>query len=495
MTNNILCDARRYELEKEKKVTKEERPEFHLSSRIGWLNDPNGFSYYNGKYHLFYQYHPYSTEWGPMHWGHAVSEDLLHWQYLPVAIAPDQEYDKDGCFSGSAVTLPDGRHLLMYTGVRREKQPDGTVRDVQTQCLAVGDGIEYKKYEKNPVLDEKDLPEGSSKFDFRDPKMWIDSDGTFYCVLGNRHEKNEGEILLYSSKDGFDWKFEKKLASNQHRYGKMWECPDFFKLDDRWALITSPQDMFPQGLEYDNGNVTLCITGDYDEASKTFTEGQTQTLDSGIDFYAPQTILDKENRRVMIGWMQNWDTCQMRPQGAKWFGQMSMPRELFLRDGRVCQKPIREIEDMRSGKVEYHNLEVLGEQRLDGVNGRKVDMEIVLRPKNSDEHYKKFEIYFAQNEKYRTMLTFNPQEDTLEINRRYSGSRRAIEHQRKCKAGYKNNELKLRMILDRFSAEIFVNDGESVITVTVYTEQNADQISFFAEGSAEMDLVKYNLGE
>ena len=145
MTNNILCDARRYELEKEKKVTKEERPEFHLSSRIGWMNDPNGFSYYNGKYHLFYQYHPYSTEWGPMHWGHAVSEDLLHWQYLPVAIAPDQEYDKDGCFSGSAVTLPDGRHLLMYTGVRREKQPDGTVRDVQTQCLAVGDGIEYKK--------------------------------------------------------------------------------------------------------------------------------------------------------------------------------------------------------------------------------------------------------------------------------------------------------------------------------------------------------------
>ena len=115
--SNILREARNYEEIMEQLIPEHARPSFHLSSRVGWMNDPNGLSYYQGKYHLFYQYYPYESKWGPMHWGHAVSEDLLHWEYLPAAIAPDTLADKDGCFSGSAVELADGRHLLMYTGV------------------------------------------------------------------------------------------------------------------------------------------------------------------------------------------------------------------------------------------------------------------------------------------------------------------------------------------------------------------------------------------
>lgn len=356
MINEALKKACEYERKKEQEISSQERPVFHLSPRVGWMNDPNGFSYYDGKYHLFYQYHPYDTVWGPMHWGHAVSNDLLHWEYLPVAIAPDEKYDKDGCFSGSALALDDGRHLLMYTGVRREEQPDGMVRDIQAQCIAVGDGLEYKKYEKNPVLGENDLPEGSSKFDFRDPKMWRGTDGRFYCVVGSRHVKNQGQILLFSSDDGFDWKYDTTLASNDNRYGRMWECPDFFKLGDKWLLITSPQDLVPQGLEFDNGNVTLCIAGEYNAQNEKFTEQNVQTLDYGIDFYAPQTILAPDGRRIMIGWMQNWDTCQMCPEDAKWFGQMSLPRELFWKDGRVCQKPVREVDAMRSECIRFSNV-------------------------------------------------------------------------------------------------------------------------------------------
>ena len=119
MTSQTLREARKYEEAAEKIIKKEDRPDFHLSVRTGWLNDPNGFSYYKGEYHLFYQYYPYEAKWGSMHWGHAVSKDLLHWEYLPAALAPDEAYDKDGCFSGSAVVLPDGRHLLMYTCVVR----------------------------------------------------------------------------------------------------------------------------------------------------------------------------------------------------------------------------------------------------------------------------------------------------------------------------------------------------------------------------------------
>ena len=178
MTSQILRDARRYEEEMEQKIAAEPRPDFHLSARVGWMNDPNGFSYYKGEYHMFYQYHPFSPYWGPMHWGHAVSTDLLHWKQLPAALAPDMDYDRDGCFSGSAVVMPDGRHLLMYTGVVKETQKDGSSREVQTQCVAVGDGLDYEKYAGNPVLDSKQLPENGSRFDFRDPKLWRTADGT-----------------------------------------------------------------------------------------------------------------------------------------------------------------------------------------------------------------------------------------------------------------------------------------------------------------------------
>ncbi|MBQ9618772.1 MAG: glycoside hydrolase family 32 protein, partial [Oscillibacter sp.] len=138
--SQALRDARRYEEAREALIPREARPAFHLSARVGWLNDPNGFSWYKGQYHLFYQYHPYDSHWGPMHWGHAVSLDLLHWNYLPAAMAPDRPFDRDGCFSGTALSLPDGRHLLMYTGNAKEFTETGEVREVQTQNLAFGDG-------------------------------------------------------------------------------------------------------------------------------------------------------------------------------------------------------------------------------------------------------------------------------------------------------------------------------------------------------------------
>ena len=321
MTSQTLREARKYEEASEKMISGEERPAFHLTPRTGWMNDPNGFSWYGGKYHLFYQYNPYDSQWGPMHWGHAVSRDMLHWEYVPAALAPDGAWDR--------VALPDGRHLLMYTGVVRERQANGGYGEVQTQCLAVGDGTDYVKYEKNPVLDEKDLPEGASKFDFRDPKVWQNADGTYSCVFGNALADGDGQVLLYGSKDGFQWEFQKVLISNNGRFGRMWECPDFFPLDGKWVLITSPQDMLPSGFEYHNGNGTLCLIGDYDRETQEFTENTDQSIDYGIDFYAAQTVLTPDGRRVMIGWMQNWDTCSYRRKHDEaWFGQMSLPREL-----------------------------------------------------------------------------------------------------------------------------------------------------------------------
>ncbi len=494
MTSQTLREARKYEEASEKLIPKEERPEFHLSARTGWMNDPNGFSYYNGKYHMFYQYYPYETKWGPMHWGHAVSEDLLHWSYLPAALAPDEAYDRDGCFSGSAVTLPDGRQMLMYTGVVREHQGNDTFCDVQTQCIAVGDGVDYEKYEKNPVIDGAKLPEGCSRSDFRDPKVWQNADGTYSCVVGNRPADGSGQILLFSSKDGFRWEYNKVLAANQDRIGKMWECPDFFFLDGKWVLLTSPQDMLPEGFEYHNGNGTLCLIGEFDQETETFTQQQDQSIDYGIDFYAPQTVEAPDGRRIMIGWMQNWDTCNVRHREERWFGQMSLPRELSVRNGRLYQKPIRELDQMRHAPVSYQDVRVAGTIRLDGIRGRKVDMELVIRPEEGQELYQKFALRFAQDDRYHTALSFRPHESILKIDRKFSGSRRAIIHQRRSLVNSRNGELKLRIILDYFSAEVFVNDGEQVLTATMYTDLTADGISFFADGAVRMDVVKYDLG-
>ena len=494
MTSQTLREARKYEEASEKLIGKEERPDFHLTPRAGWMNDPNGFCYYKGQYHLFYQYYPYESKWGPMHWGHAVSSDLLRWEYLPCALAPDEAYDRDGCFSGSAVVLPDGRHLLMYTGVLKEHQGRDVYREVQTQCIAVGDGIDYEKYEQNPVLDEQDIPEGSSRYDFRDPKMWKQADGTYACVVGNRPADGSGQILLYTSADGFHWKFKSVLVSNHDRFGKMWECPDFFELDGKWVLLTSPQDMLPEGFEYHNGNGTLCLIGEYDRKTLTFSEQKQQSIDYGIDFYAPQTVLAPDGRRIMMGWMQNWDTSRIRSPEEPWFGQMSLPRELSLKNGRLYQKPVRELDAMRRNKVEYTDVTVSSLVELDGVKGRRVDMELSIRPADGEELYQKFAVRFAQNDRYWTSLSFRPRESILKVDRKFSGSRRAIIHQRRSLVNPVDGELKLRMILDRFSVEVFVNDGEQVLSATMYTEQEADGISFFADGIAKIDVVKYELG-
>ena len=527
MISQALRDARRYEEVFEKMILPEERPAFHLSSRVGWMNDPNGFSIYKGEYHLFYQYHPYDSHWGPMHWGHAVSKDLLHWKYLPAVLAPDMPYDRDGCFSGGALTMKDGTHMLMYTGVCKELKMGERDQEVQTQCIAFGDGENYTKYDGNPVLVFEDLPEECSRFDFRDPRIWQEEDGTYKAaavsyslrkqkeVLHDRnsensdrllattmiHEEEEGgQILLFSARDPYHWKFEKKLAVNGYRIGRMWECPDLFELDGKQVILASAMDMLPDGLEYHNGNGTFCLIGEYDRETGRFVPEADQSVDYGIDFYAEQTVLAPDGRRIMIAWMQNWDTCNLHTKSIPWFGQMTLPRELSVKDGRLYQWPIRELLSLRRDKVSYENVRVRNEEiELDGIRGRLVDMELELKVIEDDEdgHYpfQKFAIHFARDCRHHTGISFRPAESTLKVDRKFSGSRRAIIHQRRAYAKPIHGILKLRIILDRFSAEVFVNGGEKVMTITFYTDVRADGISFFVDGEAEFSVTKYRLQE
>ena len=187
------------------------------------MNDPNGFSVYKGEYHLFYQYYPYSTSWGPMHWGHVKTTDFIKWEWLPAALAPDESFDNGGCFSGSAVEMEDGRQLLMYTGVKEWQRPDGLIENRQMQCVAFGDGRDYVKYGHNPVLTDADVPEDGSVLDFRDPKIWWDDEKKMYfAVVANRTADGSGAILLFGSADALSWKRLSVLDRSRNEYGRMW---------------------------------------------------------------------------------------------------------------------------------------------------------------------------------------------------------------------------------------------------------------------------------
>lgn len=492
MISEKLRQARAFEAKYMPFIPEQERPAFHVTGGIGWINDPNGFSCYKGEYHLFYQYHPYSIQWGPMHWGHVKTKDFIRWERLPIALAPDEEYDRDGCFSGGAVELPDGRQLLMYTGVRRVRQENGVVNEYQTQCVAVGDGLDYEKYECNPVLAGKNLPEGGSALDFRDPKIWREGD-TYYAVIGNRTEDGSGAILLYESRDAFHWMLDGVLSASHNQYGRMWECPDFFSLDGKQILLTSPQEMRTIGLEFHAGNGTVCLIGSYDREQHDFRREQVQAVDYGIDFYAPQTLETPDGRRIMIAWMQNWETASCKPEGVRWFGQMTLPRELSVRNGRLVQNPVRELERYRRAGIAYQNVMVSGETNLQGVSGRIIDLTVTVRPANQNVLYHWFKLHLAKDGEHVTTIRYKPECNTVRVDRTRCGFPHDIVHVRDFLVRPQQGKIKLRVILDRSSLELFVNDGEQAATVVLYTPAAADSISFEADGGVLINVEKYDL--
>ncbi|NCE65711.1 glycoside hydrolase family 32 protein [Pseudoflavonifractor sp. 524-17] len=477
-----LRQARSYEAAQGAALSPEQRPLFHLTPTAGWLNDPNGFSVYRGEYHLFYQYHPYCTAWGPMHWGHCKSKDLLHWERLPAALAPDQPYDQDGCFSGSAAETPDGRHVLMYTGVQKDAG-----QEYQTQCIAIGDGINYEKHRNNPVITGDQLPSGSCTHDFRDPKLWREG-ARWFAAAGSRTEDGSGAILLYTSFDLEHWTLEGMLDRSRNQWGRMWECPDFFQLDGQAVLLVSPQELVPPDPRFQSGYESLCLLGSWDRETNQFTRRSVLPIDQGLDFYAPQTLLAPDGRRIIVAWMQNWSTAKCVPEGQTWFGQMTLPRELHLQDGRLIQRPIRELERWRGECTAYEGLAVSGDAAFPGISGRTLDLTLRLQVQSGT-----FTLKFAQDEHHFTALLFQPDHNLLTLDRARSALPNGQVPRRSVPVRARKGQLDLRLILDRFSVEVFVNGGEQVLSATLYTPQEADRISFCAQGQTLMDIQQYRL--
>lgn len=348
MKENIRLAQNKIDETKTKVKIARMRQHYHFMAEQGWINDPNGLIFYKGKYHFFYQYNPYDVYWGAMHWGHAVSEDMLHWEYLPIALAPSEPYDnhsKGGCFSGSAIEY-QGRLYLFYTGTTN--YGDGFV---QSQCMAYSeDGISFTKYEGNPIIVKP--PKGYEKDNFRDPKVWKHGD-MFYLVCGGK-EDNLAKALLYRSTDLLHWEFFNVLAESRGELGYMWECPDFYQIGDKHVLMFSPMGLHER--------TTVYLVGDMNYDTGKFTYNTTGEIDWGFDYYAPQSFVDQQGRRIIVGWANAWDWMPWWKDWGPtfkegWCGAFTLPREVTLcRDNTLQFKPIKELESLRINPLIVENI-------------------------------------------------------------------------------------------------------------------------------------------
>ncbi|MBN5267693.1 glycoside hydrolase family 32 protein [Serratia ureilytica] len=438
-------------------------PQFHLAPAAGWINDPNGLICIDGVYHAFFQHHPHSEHWGPMHWGHATSRDLIRWQRQPIALAPDAPYDQDGCFSGCAVD-DNGVLTLLYTGHVWLGEPgdDSLVREVQ--CLATSeDGIRFVKH--GPVLAP---PDGIQHF--RDPKVWREN-GEWWLVVGAK-ENGLGQVRLYRSADLRAWRFDRVLAGAQTAHqGYMWECPDFFQLGEQHLLLFSPQGLAAQGYRYRNRFQSGYLLGHWrPDGDFTVTQPFCE-LDAGHDFYAPQTFTAADGRRLLFAWMDMWES-PMPSKAHRWAGALTLPRELTLAaDGSVRMNPARELAALRRGSQTL-SAQTLTNQYLPLTNDMQ-ELIMTLRPADSDAERYGLAIgsaarLFVDNQSHRLVLE------------------RFNEHPALCTCRSvplpEGDILSLRIFIDRSSLEIFVNQGQACLTSRIYPTAGDRRLSLFAEG-------------
>lgn len=319
------------------------RQQYHLMPETGFLNDPNGLCFYKGEYHIFHQYAPQGLS-AQRGWGHFTTKDFVNYKNYGMVIFPDSVWDKNGSYSGSAL-IDDGEMELFYTGnVKQPGNHDYTTsgREQNLIYTTSKDGVTFS--EKELLMTNDDYPENCSCH-VRDPKVWKEGENLYKMILGARTMDDRGEALIYKSSDKKHWSLDKIYT--KHGLGYMWECPDFFELDGKTFLCCCPQGVEPQGMEFNNIYQSGYMMLEGDELSK-FVE-----LDRGFDFYAPQTFLTPDGRRIIIGWFGLPDVPYKNPteETENWIHCLTLPRTLEYKDNKIWQEPIAELEKLRNHEV------------------------------------------------------------------------------------------------------------------------------------------------
>ncbi len=434
----------------EGRKTERWRPLLHIAPPFGWLNDPNGLCQQDGIYHAFYQFSPFQVEGGLKFWGHCTSRDLLHWEFQGISHFPDQPFDCHGVYSGSALA-EEGKIYTFYTGnIKEQGEHDYIVtgRRSNTVLAVSADGKIFDH--KELLMTGKDYPSDLTCH-VRDPKVWKEN-GTYYMIQGARTKENRGTALVFASADKRHWSYQGRLETEEE-FGYMWECPDVYLLDGRRVLCISPQGIPASGLCYQNDyqSVTCFLEDDFRGTMKS---SSFRELDGGFDFYAPQSFQAEDGRRIQIAWMGMPDVEEYyinRTVADGWQHMMTIPRELTVRDGRLCQNPVQELdawwnrEETISG--EFYR-EIASSCELDIETGGE-SLELVLAKGLRLSYRREEGIFWMKFE-----------DESL-------GAGRTVR-------GRKLESLKeLRILVDVSSVEVFLNGGRDVFTTRFYPEDSS----------------------
>lgn len=474
--DELLKEKAYMEIKKYKEVVAADpyRLHYHVMPPVGLLNDPNGFVYFKGNYHLFYQWNPFQTGHGAKFWGHYVSKDLVHWEACPIALSPIDWFDKNGCYSGSAV-IENDQLVLFYTGNVRDEAGN---RETY-QCKAVSeDGIHFRKL--GPVIHQ---PDGYTAH-FRDPKVY-QKDGMWYMVIGAQRVDETGCVLLYRSPDLTEWKLVGPLAgSHLNRlgdFGYMWECPDLLELDGQDILIVSPQGIEAEGIKYQNIYQAGYFAGKVDYESFSFDHQEFEELDRGFDFYAPQTTTDPAGRRLLFGWMGVPEENEaFHPTIANnWIHAMTLPRELTWENEKVYQRPVKELEEIRGEQV--FSEDILLQEDTKKLGNEEVFELLIDVSQNAADC---FTVQLGKS----TKLSYERGTSLFTLERESIKEAGKIES-RQCSLA---SLQEIRVFKDTSSIEVFLNGGEEVFTARLF-DPSEQSLSLTAKGSINLNVKKWNL--
>ena len=469
------------------------RPQIHFSPKAHWMNDPNGMVYYKGTYHLFFQHYPDGIVWGPMHWGHAVSKDMVHWKEVPVALYPDS---LGYIFSGSAVIDSnntsgfgkDGKVPMVAIFTHHDPKGEKAGRnDFQNESLAysLDEGVTWTKYAGNPVIKNPGIR------DFRDPKvMWYAAGKKWVMTLATLDH-----ITFFSSPDLKNWKQESEFGKTLGAHGGVWECPDLFpmKLNGKthWVLIVNLNPGGPNG-----GSATQYFVGDFDGSKFTPADEQTRWLDYGPDEYAGITWNNTGNRRIFLGWMSNWEYANQVPT-VKWRNAMTIPREMALNQVdngfRLSSVPVTELSSLTASKQSFINVPVAKDVDVTAKAGKLPGQYILKLNANTLKEYK---LTLSNNKGNELVVGYDAKANQYYIDRTKSGK---VDFQKDFPGRFtaprfstvKSTDLTL--VVDAASVELFADHGLTVMTAIFFPDAPYSKLSISSPGKFtlnKMELIR-----
>ena len=494
----VACNTTDLKQEQTTKETFQElyRPQFHFTPPAQWMNDPNGMVFFEGEYHLFYQHYPDSNVWGPMHWGHAISEDMVHWEHLPIALYPDE---LGYIFSGSAVVdwnntsgFGDGENIplvAIYTYHDNTGESSGAV-DFQTQGIAysLDKGRSWEKYEGNPVIPNPGIK------DFRDPKViWHEASQKWVMILAVKDR-----IHLYHSPDLINWTFASEFGKNLGTHGGVWECPDLFELSvkggegSKWVMLVSINPGGPNG-----GSATQYFVGEFDGEVFTMDEGfvkegaeEAVWMEYGRDNYAGVTWSDipkEDGRRILLGWMSNWQYAQKVPTYV-WRSAMTIPRELELHSteagNRLFSVPVKELDTLRASSVRNNEESLSGSLMLSNGGHPLMEVEVSFELQEGEEVEVGIMLTNDMGDVYKIGL--NQKENTFFSDRTEAGktdfSDAFASEVHLAPRLSSSNQVSMRLFLDVSSAELFADGGGTVLTDLFFPNSDFQEIRLYCKG-------------